>query len=111
MRETLVFRVEDRLRAAQVGIQGILADAFAAMGDTARSDPSLIRTIWMPIERYSLSEKWSAAVSAKTVGMPLGAILTDVVGYAPDDLVRVERERGRDLLFADAETGAAAQSG
>ena len=111
MRETLVFRVEDRLRAAQVGIQGILADAFAAMGDTARADASAIRTIWMPIERHSLTEKWTAALAAKNAGMPLGAILTDVVGYAPDDLARVERERGRDLLFADAQTDTSAVQG
>ena len=40
----------------------------------------------------------SAVIRAANAGMPLGAILTDVVGYSPDELRRIESERGRDLL-------------
>ena len=100
MREGHVFRVEDRRRRADAGLAEVMSMVFAAMGDGERSRVEAIKTIWAPVERYSMSERWQAAAAAKGAGLPQSSVFTDVAGYMPADLVRLERERGDDLLFA-----------
>lgn len=99
-REALVYRVEDRRRRADSGLSGVLSLAFRMMRETGRADRYAIRTLWQPAERYSLGERMSAAAQAKAGGLPQESTYTDVMGYAPDDLPRLRRERGRDLLYA-----------
>lgn len=99
MREGHVYRVEDRRRRAGSGLAEVMSLAFAAMGETARAEAYRIRTIWQPAERYSLTERFSAASQAKASGLPQSSIYTDVLQYAPEDIPRLERERATDLLF------------
>lgn len=103
MREGHVYRVEDRRRRAGAALADVLSLAFAAMGDKQRADAYRISTIWQAAERYSLSERMSAASQAKVAGLPQSSIFTDVLQYAPADLTRLERERATDLLFLSPE--------
>ena len=100
MREAHVFRTEDRMRRCHYGLNKVMAYAFAWDGDTARSDPTNVQTIWAPIERYSLQEKMAAAATARAAGLPQASIFTDVMGYTPADLPRLDQERTDDLLLA-----------
>ena len=100
MREGHLFRVEDRMRRADSGLATVMAQAFAWRGDAARSNALDIRTIWGPTERHSLAERYSAFAQAKAGGLPFASRLTDVLGYPPEDVPRLEAEQGADLLFA-----------
>jgi hypothetical protein len=105
MREGLVYRVEDRRRRFEGPLAQVMALCFRLMGDSARADALAIRTLWQPAERFSLSEKASAAAQAVTT-LPNEAILTDVWQYAPSDLPRLKAARAEDLLFAPLEATA-----
>jgi hypothetical protein len=110
MREGLVYRVEDRRRRFEGPLAQVMALCFRLMGDDARADALAIRTLWQPAERFSLSEKASAAAQAVTT-LPNEAILTDVWQYAPSDLPRLKAARAEDLLFAPLATAPAAPGG
>lgn len=63
-REGLVFKVEDFLRGAGRALSRAIADGFAFQEDDTRSDASEITVNFLPVERYSLAEKGSAAAQA-----------------------------------------------
>jgi hypothetical protein len=105
MREGLVYRVEDRRRRFEGPLAQVMSLCFRMMGDTQRADAMAIRTLWQPAERFSLSEKASAAAQAVTT-LPNEAILTDVWQYSPSDLPRLKAARAEDLLFAPLEAAA-----
>ena len=99
-REAFVYRVEDRRGRSRRALSGTMADAFRMLGDTARANRLRIRPLWAPAERHSLAERMSAAAQAKAAGLPQESVYTDVMGYGPRDLERLQAERARDLLYA-----------
>lgn len=99
-REGLVFKTEDRLVRAGVGHARCMSLAFQYLGDTARADPLGIETLWRPVERFSLSERYDAAVKAKAAEVPWRSIMTDILGFTPDQVARMETERADDILLA-----------
>lgn len=100
MREGHEFRVEDRITRCRYGSAEVMSLAFAWMDDAERAKVEEIETIFAPTARYSLEQKMSAAAQAKAAGLPQASIFTDVMGYAPSDLERLDAERADDLLFA-----------
>lgn len=99
-REAHAFRVEDRARRCHAGLAEVMSLAFAWQGDMARADRSKIRTVWAPTVRLSLEQRMSAAAQAKAGGLPQASVFTDVMGYAPSDLPRLDKERSDDLLYS-----------
>ena len=99
-REAFVYRVTNRRNRARRPLAETMGDAFRMRGDTARANPLRIRPLWAPVERYSLTERMSAAAQAKAAGLPQESVYTDVMGYGPRDLPRLQAERARDLLYA-----------
>jgi hypothetical protein len=99
-REGLVYRVKDRRRRADSGLARVMATSFRMMGDTQRADALRVRVLWETAEQHSLTERMSAAAQATAAGLPAESVYTDVMGYAPDDLPRLQRERRRDGLYA-----------
>lgn len=100
MREGQLYKVEDRRRRGGSSLAQLMSLAFLFAGDEARSERAEIKTIWQPAERYSLTEKMSAATQAKAAGLPQAAIFTDVMQYGPEDVARLESMRGGDLLYS-----------
>lgn len=82
--------------------------AYLIAGDTARATGPL-SGIWAPVERFSLAERADAAVKAKASGLPQRTIYSDIWGYGPKDLQRLEAERLDDLLLAPPAPGQAPQ--
>ena len=99
-REAFIYRVENRRAHSRSPLAGTMADAFRMDGDTARAVRRRIRPLWAPAERHSLTERMSAAAQAKAAGLPQESVYTDVMGYSPRDLPRLQAERARDLLYA-----------
>lgn len=107
MRERMVYRTEDRRRRTEAPVARLFAAAFRILGDEQRAQALSIRTLWQPAERYSLSERAQANAQAKAGDLPWAARMTDVLGYSPADLPRLEAMRGADTLFAPLDVGQA----
>lgn len=99
-RESFSFRVDDRRRRVSAGLARVLSNCFAIMGETDRAKVELIKTTWEPAERYSLLTRTQSATFAKSAGLGQASIYTDVLGYSPDDVPRLEDELASDALFA-----------
>lgn len=102
MREEHVYAVENRRDYAEPSWAEVMSVAFAFMGDSKRADVAQIEPIWGPIERYSLTERSSAAAQLNTI-LPTEAIFTDVLQYPPAEVPNLRTLRGRDLLLQVAQ--------
>ena len=102
MKESTIFRTEDRRRRAGVALEDVMALAFAAMGDKERAHARSIKTKWLPAERHSLQERSQAFSVQRAAGMPFQIAARDVLGYGADDLPRIEAARTTDLFFSNA---------
>lgn len=97
MREEHVYAVEACRDHAERSWAEVMATTFAFMGDEQRAQEAQIEPIWAPIERYSLSEKTSAAASSTNV-LPLERIWTDILQYPPSEVPNLRALQGRDRL-------------
>lgn len=98
-REQNVYKAEDRRDRAEGRWARTVGMAFRFQGDTVRADHTQIEAMWAPIERYSLSEKASAASQLRGI-LPWESIATDVMQYSPGDVSgRLRSQRATDVLF------------
>lgn len=105
LREEHVYKVEDRRDRADGAWAETIAMAFLFQGDSERADVRQIQTIYGPVERYSITERASAASSLKGT-LPWEAIMTDILQYEPADVTeRLRAQRASDLLFAPVTAG------
>ena len=91
-REGLIYRAEDRQTIAEAGLNLTMSLAFEMMGDSTRMKLSEIETIWAPIERLSLTERYNAAVQAKAAGESIRTIRREVLKYTPRQLRMAESD-------------------
>lgn len=106
MKENHLFRVRDRQQRFDAALRDVVSLAFAWQGDKVRAERSKIRTIWAPIEMHSLTERAQAA-SQLAQSLSKASIQTDILGYAPSDLPRLEDEMARELFFTATPAAAA----
>lgn len=99
-KEGLHSKCEDRVRRASESWSEVLAVAFAIAGDATRADRGSIEIDWRPIERYSLQEKYSAAVQAVTAGVPWRTRMMKILQFSPEEVRRMEAEQAQDALNA-----------
>lgn len=52
-----------------------------------------MEVMWMPPDRSSLAERYDAAVKAINAGVPWRTVMTDVLGFSPQQVARMEIER------------------
>lgn len=111
-REGLVFKAEDR----QARFGEAIAEAFGcAFGfatnitdNETRADLDGLSVDWRPAERYSLQERATAAVAAKTADMPWRARASHVWQFDPGEVERQEAMRLEDMALAPVEAATAA---
>lgn len=90
--------IEDRRHRVDVALSKVMSMCFEIMGDEERADAASIRTIWAPVERYSISEK-AQAFSSLYGKVPFDELVLDVLQKRPSDLARLNAARGRDIFF------------
>lgn len=98
MRESSVDAAQTRIDCVDRSWAEVMSNCFAFMRDTVRADANQIEPIWGPTERYSLSEKASAASQAAT-SLPREAIQTDIWQYAPSEVAALRQQAARDMIF------------
>lgn len=101
-REGLVFRAEDRQERIGQAASQVLSLMFQLSNDSARGQLADIEVLWRPAERYSLTERASAATQALAAGVPWATRMTTIMQYTPQDLARMEVERADDAVLAPA---------
>lgn len=96
-RESLVFKVNDRLTQASEPWELVmhLAFLFSGRGELARSD---MEVLWAPPERFSLAERYDAASKAQSAGVPWRSVMADVLQFSPQQVDRMQSERLGDAL-------------
>lgn len=105
-REGLVFKTEDRIARANAGWSQVMSAAFRWMGDEVRADLDKLHLMWASPQRYSLTERYSAASQAKGI-VPTETIWTEVLGMSPDQVARAQSQRADEALLAPDLTASA----
>jgi hypothetical protein len=99
-REGLVFKTKDRIAGASDPLEDVMSLAFLFAGDTARASRKDMQVIWAPPERFSLAERYDAAVKGQAAGLPFTTIAEEVLQLSPQQIQRVEAERVTAALLA-----------
>lgn len=99
-REGLVFKTEDHIADASEGGEQVMSIAFAFAGDTARANRRDMEVLWASPERFSLAERYDAAVKAQAAGVPWRTVMADVLQFSPQKIDRMDAERFTDALLA-----------
>lgn len=103
-REGLIFKVRDRNDESSDPLERVMALAFMFQGDTDRASVSDMEVLWAPPERFSLTERASAATQAAAAGVPWGTIMSDFLQFSPQQVARMAAERAVDALLAPPTT-------
>ena len=98
-REGLLFKVDDCISRADHAFAATMADAFAAEGDSERSDVADIEVVWASPRRSSLTERAVSAVQAMAAGAPWRTVMTLFLELTPDQVAMAEKERVDDMYL------------
>ncbi len=95
---SLVFKVNDRITQASEPWELViyLGLLFRGRRDIARQDMEIL---WAPPERFSLAERYDAASKAQAAGVPWRSVMADVLQFSPQQIDRMELERGADATI------------
>jgi hypothetical protein len=98
-REGLLFKVDDCISRADHPLAAMMADAFAAEGDSERANIEDIEVIWASPRRSSLTERAVSAVQAMAAGAPWRTVMSKFLELSPDEIAQAEKERMNDMFL------------
>lgn len=98
-REGLVYKTEDRQVETGESWEQVMSLAFLYQGDATRAARGDMEVVWAPAERFSLAERYDAAVKADGI-IPKRTIRTDVLQFSPQDADRMDAEAQAEALLA-----------
>ena len=101
-REGLLFKVDDCISRADHAFAAMMADAFAAEGDSERAALEDIEVIWASPRRSSLTERAVSAVQAMAAGAPWRTTMSKFLELTPDEIATAEKERMDDMFLQAA---------
>lgn len=98
-REGLIFKTTDRITSTGESWEQVMSLAFRFAGMADRADRVTMEVLWAPPERYSLTERSQAASMAFATQVPWRTVMSDIWQFSPQQIDRMEAERGTDLLL------------
>lgn len=99
-REGLIFKARDRIEETTDPYVQMMSTVFLMAGDRERADRSGIEVLWHPPERFSLSERYDAAVKAQAAGVPWRSVMVDVLQFTPQQTDEMEAQRASDVFMS-----------
>lgn len=108
--DSYLLKIRDRkarMRSRWVRFMSVM---FQITGDTQRSDMTKLAVIWMPSDNVSITDRYSAATQAKSLGLSLRTVMREVLNYAPEDIEVAELEMISETLKNAIRTTEAGQS-
>jgi len=109
-REGLIFTCQDRCKQAGESWEQVMSIAFEIVGDEERANRADLEIIWNSVERSTLNERASAASQAMAGGLTWRTTMSDVWGFSPTKIARMEAERAAETI-RDATMARLAQAG
>jgi hypothetical protein len=98
-RESLVFKVEDRIERCKPLWSEVMSLIFEVMGDNERAEVSKIQTLWANADRLSLAEKADAANKCQAI-IPWRSMMKLIFDFDPQTIERMASEREEEQLIA-----------
>lgn len=98
-RESLVFKVQDRIERASPLWAEVMALIFQITGDNDRADLAKIQTLWANPDRLSLAEKADAANKVQSL-IPWRSMMKLIFDFDPQTIERMQSEREEEQLIA-----------
>jgi SPP1 Gp6-like portal protein len=98
-RESLVFKVEDRIERCKPLWSEVMGLIFHVMGDSERADVSKIQSLWANADRLSLAEKADAANKVQSL-IPWRSMMKLIFDFDPQTIERMQSEREEEQLIA-----------
>jgi hypothetical protein len=95
-----VFKTTDRITQTGESWEQVMSLAFMFAGDEQRASRGDMEVLWQSPERFGLAQRYDAATKAQAAGVPWRTIMSDVLQFSPQQVDRMESERGTDALFA-----------
>lgn len=99
-KEKLIFKTKRHIAVADIPMKQVLSISFEVMGEAERSQIADIEIIWVPPERFSLSETSDAATKALSAGLSRRSVLEDIWRKTPAEVARIEDDLVREALTA-----------
>ncbi len=96
-RESLVFKVGDRIERCSPLWAEVMAMIFTVMGDQERADLANIQTLWANPDRLSFAEKADAVNKLQNV-LPWRSLMKIVMDLDPQTIERMQSEREEEQL-------------
>lgn len=96
-RESLVFKVEDRIERCSPLWAEVMAMIFTVMGDEQRADLANIQTLWANADRLSMAEKADAANKIQAL-IPWRSMMKLIFDFDPQTIERMQSEREEEQL-------------
>lgn len=90
-----IFRCEDRLALAKLGLQAALVKGLETEGE---SDVETVDVSFESPARVTLSEKYSAAAQAKAAGESWASIRRNILNYSPEQSKQDDLDRAKEQL-------------
>ncbi|MDR6861964.1 phage portal protein [Phycicoccus sp. 3266] len=100
VREGMTFKVEDkqaRIGAADAQVAAYILRLTEGLADRGNAED--ITVGWAPAERFSISEKTTAAVAAKNAGVPWRTRMLDIMQFGPEKVEQMATERADDAIL------------
>lgn len=101
-REGLVFKTYDRLVQAGEAYEQVMSLAFTFADDPVRAKRTDMEVIWSPPQRWTLSERYDAAMKAQIAGVPWRSVMQTILQFSPQEIDRMMEERTSDALYMEA---------
>lgn len=98
-REGLVFKTGDRTVHSGESWEQVMSLAFLIAGDVERSNVVDMEIVWADPQRYSMAERYDAASKAVAAGVPWRQVMSQVLGFSPQEIARMESERAADAVL------------
>lgn len=108
LRESLVFKTQDRIKETSESLEQTMSLAFLWAGDPARAARTDMEVLWEDPNRPSLAERSDAATKQVAAGVPWRTVMRDVIGASPQAIERMQAERDLEMLRQAASAAALA---
>lgn len=99
-REGLTFATEDKMTRAAQALRDLFYLIFLTLEDTERADRSKIIIGWMPTERHSLSDMYSAVAQAQG-SLAKRTIWREILQKTPEEIRQLASELADEMLLVE----------
>ena len=108
--DSYLLKIRDRKSRMSARWRRFMSLMFQINGDQDRAQMDRLEVIWMPSDNVSITDRYSAATQAKSLGLSLRTVMRNVLNYAPEEIEVAELEMISETLKNAIRTDSAGQT-